>query len=533
MGRKAAGPTTTIQQRGKEIIKALQSFEEAKGLSVEVVIEVLKESLVSAYQKETDKDALARVDVDINTGAIALYNLKEVVTEVEDDLLQISLEEVKALEPEKDIKLGDFYEIPVSIDNFMRATAMQVKAVLKQKIREAEKDAIYNEYILKKDEIITGVVERISEKFILVNLGRVISMMPIAYMIPGERYKVGDVIRVYVVDVVKNAKNASPVVISRNDPNFLKRIMEKEISEIYDGTVEIRSIAREAGDRSKIAVSSNKPNIDPTGACIGPKGVRIQSISQQLLGEKIDVIQYNDIPELYVAESLKPAVVYGLAVNQEDKSMIAIVANEDFSHAIGKRGQNVRLAVKLTGWRIDVKTVDEALSQSLQFKTLTEINLNIERLQKQAVVEPKVEVAPVEEIIPEAVEEIPSVVEEKVVEEATPQIKITTSIYESNIPYNATSALEERKSIEELAATIQKQAQTVKTPSRTTSKPFTKPTFKTEEKPVEPEKKDDNKNYMPVYSEDELMDLETEEEEESKYDDEVDYDDYDEYYEED
>ena len=520
--------TTKVDDRGKEIIKALQSFEEAKGLSVEVVCNALEEALVNAYQKSvsdeiytsTDERALARASVNPVTGEIKLFNQKRVVEEVEDDFFEISLEEAR--ETNSELNIGDLYEIPVSIDNFVRATAMHVKTVLKQKVREAEKEAVYNEYIDKKDEIIVGIIEKVQEKFVLINLGRVVAIMPSSQWMMGETYHIGDSINVYVVDVVKDNKKGSPVLVSRNHPNFLRRIMEKEINEIYDGTVEIRSIAREAGDRSKVAVSSTKPNVDPTGACIGAKGVRIQSISQQLCGEKIDVILYDERPEFYVAEALKPATVHAISLDAENKSMIAIVPNEDFSLAIGKKGQNARLAVKLTGWKIDIKTIDEALSQGMTYKTMKEI----ERSYAPIIETPVYDENPYDGVIDSVEEETPVVEEVKVVEEevvAKPKIK-TGSIYESTIEYKGKSVLEERTSIEEKAQEIASQVkeEKIETPKV--------------EKEVKVEKKEtpkpEEKNYMPIYSQEELdaLDAEEEEYEEDSYDDYEEYDD-DSYYE--
>lgn len=527
---RAKKTTVKVDERGKEIIKALQSFEEAKGLSVEIVCSALEEALVNAYQKSvsdeiytsSDERALARASVNPITGEIKLFNQKRVVEEVEDDFFEISLEDARETCP--DIQVGDLFEIPVSIDNFVRATAMHVKTVLKQKVREAEKEAIYNEYIDKKDEIIVGVIEKVQEKFILINLGRVVAIMPSNQWMMGETYRIGDSINVYVVDVVKDNKKGSPVLVSRNHPNFLRRIMEKEITEIYDGTVEIRSIAREAGDRSKVAVSSTKPNVDPVSSCIGVKGVRIQSISQQLCGEKIDVILYDERPEFYVKEALKPAEVKGIALNEENRSMIAIVSNEDFSLAIGKKGQNARLAVKLTGWKIDIKTIDEAYNQSISFETIKEIE---RRYSGEDTVEEVVEnpYDGVEEVVEETVEEVvveTPVVEEVVVEETPSKPKIKPgSIYESTIQYKGTSELEERTTIEEKVKELTKPEE---------PKPVEKP--KEEPKVVKKETpKPEEKNYMPIYSQEELDELDAEEEEYEE--DSYDYDEYDDdsYYE--
>lgn len=532
---RAKKNASKVDDRGKAIIQALQSFEEAKGLSVEIVCNALEEALVNAYQKSvsdeiytsSDERALARASVNPVTGEIKLFNQKRVVEEVEDDFFEISLEEARETNPE--LNIGDLYEIPVQIDNFVRATAMHVKTVLKQKVREAEKEAVYNEYIDKKDEVIVGVIEKVQEKFVLINLGRVVAIMPSNQWMMGETYHIGDSINVYVVDVVKDNKKGSPVLVSRNHANFLKRIMEKEINEIYDGTVEIRSIAREAGDRSKVAVSSTKPNVDATGACIGAKGVRIQSISQQLCGEKIDVILYDERPEFYVAEALKPSKVYGIALDEANKSMVAIVPNEDFSLAIGKKGQNARLAVKLTGWKIDIKTVDEAFSQNIPFKTMNEIEREYNKVDAPVYVDenPYDEVVEVTEEEVETPVEVETVVEEVKEEPTSEETKAkikTGSIYESTIAYKGQSVLEERTSIEEKAQEIASQV-----------KEQAKEEVKVE-KEVKAEKKEtqkpDEKNYMPIYSQEELDELDAEEEEyeDDSYDDYEEYDD-DSYYE--
>ena len=545
MARKASSKPATNQ--AKEIVKAFQAFEEAKGLTAEDVAETLRDSLVQAYQKSMQpnnksmlSDVMARAEVNTETGVVALYNIKNVVEDVQDDALEISLEDARETNP--DIQIGDEYVIPVDITQFARATAMQVKLNLKQKIREKEKESIYNEYITKKDEIVTGIIEKVNEKSLLINLGRVVAVMPQVYYIPGEEYKAGDHIKVYIVDVTKESKK-SPVVVSRSEPNFLKRLFEQEITEIYDGTVEIKSIAREAGDRSKVAVWSNNPNVDATGACIGPKGQRIQSISSQLLGEKIDVIQYNEIPELYVAEALKPANIYGLAVDKEFHSMVAVVPNEDFSLAIGKRGQNARLAVKLTGWKIDIKTVDDALRSNVKYRLLSEIKREIAENtygvenSNKAFVDELIDSV----IIPDAlendfdyadeeiVEEVEVKEETPVVEEIIAEEKTVISkkdIYETSSTYTYTSKIE--SSLE-----AQQNKNNDYAPKRDYKKLKDKEkekeeTLVVEETPVTPTP---TKNYMPVYSEEELRELEElEAEEENYYDDDVDYDDYDDYY---
>ena len=288
----------------KELLGALDAFEQEKGISKDVVIEALKEALEKAYKKNTDPDALCRVDINPVKGTIEMYEQKNVVEEVSDDLYEIELEDAVKVNPS--LKVGDVLETPVDPDTLTRLAALQAKQVLTQKIREFEKQSVYDAYIDKKGDIIVGVVERIEPTFVLVNVGKTNAIMKINHILPGENFKVGQTIRVYVVDVDKSAQGAA-VVVSRTDPGFLKRLFESEISEIFDGTVEIKDIAREAGDRAKVSVFSRNKDVDPTGACIGQKGLRIQKISNQILGEKIDVINYYKDPILYIAEALKPA----------------------------------------------------------------------------------------------------------------------------------------------------------------------------------------------------------------------------------
>jgi N utilization substance protein A len=389
--------------------------------------------------------------------------------------------------------------------------ALHVKQVLRQKIREAEKQVVYDAYIDKKDDIIMGVIERVEKTYCLINVGKANALMPSNMFIPNEKYSVGQHVKVYIVDVDKSSQGAQ-VIVSRNDSNFLKRLFESEIVEVYDGSVEIRSIARDPGERAKVAVSSRDKNIDPTGACIGVKGMRIQKISNQLANEKIDVVQFHEEPELYIAESLKPANVYGMLLNPEMKSVVAIVPNEQLSLAIGKKGQNARLAVKLTGWKIDIKTVDAALAEKINYTTMSDI-----RAKYDVVVSPRQEarkITPkVDPVVDRSIAAKPDVV--KPVEK--PQ-----EVYVSKVKFDV-PAMPRVSVIEEAPA-----------------KPVAKPTRNENRlsnkalKKAERAKQSDNKpaNFMPVYTEEELKALETVEEVENTGVEEVDYDEFDEYYDE-
>ncbi|MDD3383739.1 MAG: transcription termination factor NusA [Bacilli bacterium] len=510
----------------KEFIKALKAFEDSKNISPEMVIDLLKSALISAYQKENGKEARVRVEIDDKKGKILMFNQKEVVEECVDDVLTISLHD--AQEINKDYKLGDIFEIAVDTDQFDRMAALYVKQVLRQKIREAEKQYVYDAYINLKDDIITGIVERVENNYSLINIGKTNALMPASNSIPNERYYVGQHLKVYVVEVDKASQGAQ-VIVSRTEPNFLKRLFENEISEIYDGTVEIRSIARDPGERAKVAVSSRDKNVDPTGACIGVKGMRIQKITNQLSNEKIDVVEYHEIPELYIAESLKPANVYGIAIDKDTHSAIVVVPNEELSLAIGKKGQNARLAVKLTGWKIDIKTVDTALQDKVIFKTVNDIrneyeNIELENINKkiEEVVEPSisdVNVQPENLVIEQVKEkEIKKEVIKEKVEPVKEEVYVSTEKFDIPIMPRV-SVVEETKPIEV-------------TPKETTPKKDT--ISKKAIKKAEKEKEDKKSiNYMPVYTDEELRELEESEKkaaEKNKYEDDIDYDEFDEYY---
>ena len=515
----------------KELLGALDAFEQEKGISKDVVIEALKEALEKAYKKHTDPDALCRVDINSIKGTIDMYEQKNVVEEVNDDLFEIELEDAQKINPE--LKIGDVLETPVDPDTLTRLAALQAKQVLTQKIREYEKQTVYDAYIDKKGDIIVGVVERIEPTFILVNVGKTNAIMKINHVLPGETFKVGQTVRVYVVDVDKSAQGAA-VVVSRTDPGFLKRLFESEITEIFDGTVEIKDIAREAGDRAKVSVFSRNKDVDATGACIGQKGLRIQKISNQILGEKIDVINYFKDPILYIAEALKPANVLGVKMINE-KSAVAVVNDEDFSLAIGKKGINARLAVKLTGYKIDIKGLTDAVSEGIDYTTIEQARANYEYELKQSMVKPVV----VSEEVEEEIEEVEETVEEILEEVATVEPVVETSVVEEAVKVVKT----EPKKVEVAPKFTPKFATTKKEPAKKEEKSYSKP--KREDKDVKrttinsqdlldlKKKTEEARSYMPVYTDDELESLDYDEEENDNYYDTVDYDEFDKYYDED
>ena len=508
----------------KKFIKALKELEGDKNIPSEIVLDSLKQALVLAYQQkiENAKDSMARVEIDPKKGNIRMFAQKTIVEEVEDDYLEISLEDAKVYNP--DYKVGDIFETEVNVDDYNRMAALYVKQILRQKLREAEKQIIFDEYIEHKDDIIVGTVERVEPNFCLINLGKANALMPASNRIPNENLEIGQLVKVYVVDVDKKAQGAQ-VIVSRTDVGFLKRLFEQEIIEIYDGTVEIRSIAREPGERAKVAVSSRNKDVDAPGACIGQKGIRIQRITSQIANEKIDVIQYYDEPELFIAEALKPANVYGIAIDEENHSAIAIVPNDEFSLAIGKRGQNARLAVKLTKWKIDIKTIDDALRDGIRYETLNDIKLRYatpvveetveEEFYEEEVVETPVVEAKVEVVTPVSEEKVEETVDVKPTK--TEEVIEKVVIKEMVKSANHISVVEEAPKVEEVKV----------------SKPKAKKEVKKEEVVEETPKYEAPKNYMPIYTQEELDEFD-EEEEYNEYDDDDRYDEYDDdsYYEE-
>lgn len=337
----------------KEMVDALDALETEKGIKKEYVIESLEAALVAAYKRNYNQAQNVEVDFDAKKGNIHVYAVKEVVDEVADDRLEISLAD--AQEKSKGYEIGDHIKDEVTPKDFGRIAAQTAKQVIMQRVREAERDIIYNEYSQYEHEIIQGIVERSDNRFVYITFGKIEAVMPKSDQMPNETYNPRDRVRVYVTKV-ENATKGPQVFVSRTDPNLVKRLFEQEVPEIYDGTVEIVSIAREAGDRTKIAVKSDNPDIDPVGTCVGPKGSRVQAVVDELNGENIDVVPYVDDPVDYIANALNPAEVIAVQFDDEDKQQcMVIVPDYHLSLAIGKKGQNARLAAKLTGYKIDIK----------------------------------------------------------------------------------------------------------------------------------------------------------------------------------
>lgn len=314
-------------------------------------------ALVSAYKRNFQSAPNVRVDIDRETGAITVYAQKKVVEEVELPLQEVGLYEARVYNPR--CQLDDLLEMDVTPEEFGRIAAQTAKQVIIQRIREAERELIYEEFADRTEDIINGPVQRFEQRTVIIDLGRVEAILPPEEQIPHERYRQGERVKAYIVEVKKTSKGPQ-VVVSRTHSGFLKRLFEVEVPEIYDGIVEIKGAAREAGYRSKLSVWSSNSDIDPVGACVGPRGTRVQAISNELRGEKIDIIKWSDEPESYIANALSPAKVVEVELNSESKTTTVIVPDNQLSLAIGREGQNARLAAKITGWKIDICSETQA-----------------------------------------------------------------------------------------------------------------------------------------------------------------------------
>lgn len=338
----------------KELVLALEELENEKGIKKDYLIEAIEQALVTAYKRNFDSAENVKVVMDNVTGAAHLYAVKEVVEAVEDEKLQISFDEAKKIS--KKLEVGDTVDIEMVPKDFGRIAAQTAKQVIIQKLREAEREIVYTEFNDRKGEIVSGLVQKSDANIIVMDLGKLEGIMPRKEQIPTENYLVNDKVRGYVLDVVKGLKGTPQVIVSRACPDFVRKLFEFEIPEIYEGLIEIKSVSRDPGYRSKVAVYSNNENIDPVGSCVGQKGVRIQNIINELSGEKIDVIEWNPDPSIYIASALLPAQVLAVDVKEEEKFAQVIVPDDQLSLAIGKSGQNARLAARLTNWKIDIKS---------------------------------------------------------------------------------------------------------------------------------------------------------------------------------
>ncbi|MCI1751137.1 MAG: transcription termination factor NusA [Megasphaera cerevisiae] len=341
----------------KELLNAIAYLSKEKGVSADVICDSLEAVLITAYKKEPGSNPMAEVELNRQTGDYRIMAAKTVSEEVENSHAQISLDDARALDP--DYEPGDIVNVDVTPSNFGRIAAQAAKQVMIQRLREAERSIVYDEFSNRTDDIITGIIQRIEQKNVYVDLGKAEAVLPVSEQIPTETYTVGERIKCYVVEVRKTTKGAQ-ILVSRTHPGLLKRLFELEVPEIYEGVVELKSVAREPGRRSKIAVYSRDANVDSVGACVGPKGTRVQNIVTELQNEKIDIVKWDDDPAVYIANALSPAQVISVTVDEAEKSSSVVVPDYQLSLAIGKAGQNARLAAKLTNWKIDIKSESQA-----------------------------------------------------------------------------------------------------------------------------------------------------------------------------
>lgn len=482
----------------KKFIEALNLLIEEKGIDKETFLDMLKEAIEKAYKKNyMSPEARVRVDIDEKNGHIRVFELRTVVDNLDDEDLELSLDEARDINA--NYQIGDVVETEVDTETIGRLAAIQTKQLFRQKIRETEKEALYNEFADKKDDIITGIVDRVEDKFAIVNIGKTGAFLASNQQIPREKIREGQHLKVYVSDVDRGTKGTH-IVVSRTEPNFVKRLFELEVPEVYDGTVEIKSVSREPGERSKVAVYTAHENIDPIGSCVGPKGSRVKNVVDELQGEMIDIIEWSSDPVIFISHALSPSNVVSVTLNEERHSALAIVPDDQLSLAIGKRGQNARLAVRLTGWKIDVKSVTEATELGLLTLESETPDIVLDEDFEEAFASEMLEDDIVEEDIKVAEEENEVVKEEN----EEPEEEVQEEIFEEVIEEKAEEVKEEEVVKEE---TVE--------PTEVTVNPKTKDSGTFEEY----EEYDDYDEY--------------EEEYDSKYDEEIDYDEYDKYYDED
>ena len=553
---------------------ALEDIEASKGITRDTVLAALEEALIKGYRKQLGgDDADVRVNIDAEKGIIEMWQVKIVRDDVQDDFLEIATEDANEGKKKPQYKDGDEYFIEASIEDLRKATAMSIKSIMHQKFAEAEKGILYEAFKDKIGTIITGKVEKVDEKGVTVNLVRTSVYLPHNQLIGEEKFNVGDQIKVYINSVESGTKGAR-IVVSRSNEGFLKCILNEEVPDIYNGSVIVKGIAREAGERSKIAVYSPDPNIDPAGACIGPNGTKIQKVVGHLgtgqAKEKIDVIAYSENPGLFIIEALKPARVAGVIVDVEKKSAIAIVKDDSFSLAIGRKGANVRLAVKLTGYHIDIKLESEAIENGLNYQTIEELQAAELEAKNKLVMEiaaqkaaemaaataarndikvnttvlpglPEGYVAPQDRVYEDATDDdlaeaLEAEVEEteEVVAPVEEEAPVAPKADEkpAEAPVAPTTTVKTTTSLADLEASLESEDNSKKTSSK---KKFSKKKEETEDKDDKKGVTDtSNAERMSIYTEEELAELDAEESEDNYEDeDDVDYDEYDDYYDED
>jgi len=337
----------------QELLMALEQLEKEKGISKEILIDTLITALQTAYKKNFGSSQNVRIDFSDDTGEVRVFSRRLVVEEIEDNFIEIDIEDAKNIDPS--FEVGDYVEDEVTPKDFGRIAAQTARQVVVQRIREAERNIIYDQYSDRESEIINGTIQRISKGIVYINLGKTEALLLPSEQIKTEKYVQGLRVKTYIVEV-KNTTKGPQISVSRTHPGLVKRLFELEVPEIHDGEVEIKSIAREAGSRTKIAVFSPVEGIDPVGSCVGQKGARVQNIVNELGGEKIDIIEWSEDPAELISNSLSPSQVEKVLVYENSRSALVVVPDNQLSLAIGKEGQNARLAAKLTGWKIDIKS---------------------------------------------------------------------------------------------------------------------------------------------------------------------------------
>lgn len=352
-----------------QLFEAIDFLEKEKGINKEVLLDALEAALISAYKKNFKSASNVKVDINVEANKLQVFTRKTVVEEIENPQEEITLEEAREMDPNYDLE--DVIDVEITPRDFGRIAAQAAKQVVTQRVREAERGVIFSEYVDREEDVLTGIIQRKDKRFIYVNLGKIEAKLAEAEQMPTDDYEIHDRIKVFVTKV-ENTSKGPQIYISRSHPGLLKRLFEMEVPEIYDGVVEIKSIAREAGDRSKISVYAADTEIDPVGSCVGPAGQRVQAIVNELKGEKIDIIEWSEDPVTYVSNALSPSKVIEVIINEEEKSSTVIVPDYQLSLAIGKRGQNARLAAKLTGWKIDIKSESVAKEEGLLTADTTE-----------------------------------------------------------------------------------------------------------------------------------------------------------------
>ena len=360
------------KDKDRGFMEAFREVGREKGIAPEVLFDAIEAALISAYKRNFNSAQNVRVSLDRLTGSYHVYAIKTIVETVENEVTEISLAEARQIKYEYEV--GDILEIEVTPANFGRIAAQTAKQVVVQRIREAERGIIYEEFSNRESDIITGIVQRVEAKNVFIDLGKTEAVLAPSEQIMGEEYNHGDRIKAYIIEVKKTSKGPQ-ILVSRTHPGLLKRLFELEVPEIHEGIVEIKSVAREPGMRSKIAVFSKDESVDPVGSCVGHKGLRVQAIVDELRNEKIDIVKWNADSAKYIANALSPAKVVSVAVNEEEKISRVVVPDYQLSLAIGKEGQNARLAAKLTGWKIDIKSetqaADEVLDENMNVVEVT------------------------------------------------------------------------------------------------------------------------------------------------------------------